>query len=54
LTPAGRATPRSLLNHPNHVDKAPATVYHEPLDLLGLLGEGAYVASVSTMYRVPR
>jgi putative transposase len=30
------------------VDKAPATVYHELLD------EGAYVASISTMYRILR
>lgn len=48
MTPAERATLRSLLNHPDHVDKAPATVYHELLD------EGTYVASVSTMYRVLR
>ncbi|MEU4218186.1 IS3 family transposase [Actinoplanes sp. NPDC026623] len=48
LSQAERATLRSLLNHPEHVDKAPATVYHELLD------EGAYVASVSTMYRILR
>ncbi len=48
LTPAERATLRSLLNHQDHVDKAPSTVHHELLD------EGAYVASVSTMYRVLR
>ncbi|MGX9885439.1 hypothetical protein [Streptomyces sp. NPDC002276] len=43
MTLAERATPRSPLNHPDHVDKAPATVYRELLD------EGACVASVSTM-----
>src|SRR5690349_10682278 len=48
LSQAERDTLRSLLNHPEHVDKAPATVYHELLD------EGSYVASVSTMYRVLR
>ena len=37
---------RALLNSPDFVDKAPATVYHELLD------EGTYVASVSTMYRI--
>jgi putative transposase len=39
---------RALLNGPDFVDKAPATVYHELLD------EGVYLASVSTMYRVLR
>jgi putative transposase len=39
---------RALLNSPDFVDKAPATVYHELLD------EGVYLASVSTMYRVLR
>jgi putative transposase len=48
LSVAERASVRSLLNHPDNVDKAPATVYHELLD------EGVYVASVSTMYRVLR
>jgi putative transposase len=37
-----------VLNSPEHVDKAPATVYHELLD------QGTYLASVSTMYRVLR
>ena len=45
LTPAEREGVRALLNSPDFVDKAPATVYHELLD------EGTYVASVSTMYR---
>jgi putative transposase len=48
LAPAERAGVRALLNSPDFVDKAPATVYHELLD------EGVYVASVSTMYRVLR
>jgi putative transposase len=48
LSPAERDTVRSLLNSPDFVDKAPATVYHELLD------EGVYVASVSTMYRILR
>ncbi len=48
LSPAERDTVRSLLNSPDFVDKAPATVYHELLD------EGTYVASVSTMYRILR
>lgn len=39
---------REVLNSPEHVDKAPATVYHELLD------QGIYLASVSTMYRVLR
>lgn len=43
-----RDTVRTLLNSPDFVDKAPATVYHELLD------EGVYVASVSTMYRILR
>jgi putative transposase len=46
LSPAERDTVRALLNSPDFVDKAPATVYHELLD------EGTYVASVSTMYRI--
>jgi putative transposase len=37
-----------VLNSPGHVDKAPATVYHDLLD------DGVYLASVSTMYRVLR
>jgi len=43
LSPAERDTVRALLNSPDFVDKAPATVYHELLD------EGTYVASVSTI-----
>jgi putative transposase len=43
-----RDTVRTLLNSPEFVDKAPATVYHELLD------EGVYLASVSTMYRILR
>lgn len=39
---------RALLNSPDFVDKAPATVYHELLD------EGVYLASTSTMYRILR
>jgi putative transposase len=48
LSAAERDTVRALLNSPDFVDKAPATVYHELLD------EGTYVASVSTMYRILR
>jgi putative transposase len=48
LAPAERAQVREVLNSPEHVDKAPATVYHELLD------SGVYLASVSTMYRVLR
>lgn len=43
-----RATVRSLLNSGDFADMAPAAVYHQLLD------EGAYVASVSTMYRILR
>ena len=46
LSPAERQSVRALLNSPEFVDKAPATVYHELLD------EGVYLASVSTMYRI--
>ena len=46
LSSAERDTVRALLNSPDFVDKAPATVYHELLD------EGVYVASVSSMYRI--
>jgi putative transposase len=46
LTPDERAQVRAVLNSPEHVDKAPATVYHELLD------DGTYLASISTMYRV--
>ena len=48
LAPEERARVREVLNSPEHVDKAPATVYHELLD------DGVYLASVSTMYRVLR
>jgi putative transposase len=48
LSEVERATVRALLNSPDFVDKAPATVYHELLD------EGVYVASVSSMYRILR
>jgi putative transposase len=48
LNPVERDTVRTLLNSPEFVDKAPATVYHELLD------EGVYLASVSTMYRILR
>jgi putative transposase len=48
LSPAERDTVRALLNSEQHVDKAPAAVYHELLD------EGVYVASISTMYRILR
>ena len=48
LAPCEREGVRALLNSPDFVDKAPATVYHELLD------EGVYMASVSTMYRVLR
>jgi putative transposase len=48
LSAVERATVRALLNSPDLVDKAPATVYHELLD------EGVYVASVSSMYRILR
>lgn len=48
LAPEERAQVREVLNSPEHVDKAPAAVYHELLD------DGVYLASVSTMYRVLR
>jgi len=48
LSPQERDTVRALLNSPDFVDKAPATVYHELLD------EGVYLASTSTMYRILR
>jgi putative transposase len=48
LSEVERDTVRALLNSPDFVDKAPATVYHELLD------EGVYVASVSSMYRILR
>ena len=46
LSPVERDTVRALLNSPDFVDKAPATVSHELLD------EGSYLASISTMYRI--
>ena len=48
LSVAERAQVRAVLNSPEHVDKAPATVYHELLD------DGVYLASVPTMYRILR
>jgi putative transposase len=48
LSQAERDTVRALLNSPDFVDKAPATVYHELLD------EGVDLASTSTMYRILR
>jgi len=48
LSQMERDTVRALLNSPDFVDKAPATVYHELLD------EGVYLASISTMYRILR
>jgi putative transposase len=48
LSQTERDTVRALLNSPDFVDKAPATVYHELLD------EGVYLASTSTMYRILR
>jgi putative transposase len=39
---------RAVLNSPDHVDEAPATVYAKLLD------QGLYLASVPTMYRVLR
>ena len=46
LGQAERDTVRALLNSEAFADKAPAAVYHE------LLGEGVYVASIPTMYRI--
>jgi putative transposase len=48
LSTAERAQVRAVLNSEEHVDKAPAAVYHELLD------NGVYLASVSTMYRILR
>jgi len=48
LPAAEREAVRAVLNSPDFVDKAPATVYHELLD------EGTYLCSVSTMYRILR
>jgi putative transposase len=48
LSQTERSTVRAVLNSPDFVDKAPATVFHELLD------EGVYLASVSSMYRILR
>jgi putative transposase len=48
LSEVERKQLRRVLNSPEHVDEAPATVYAKLLD------NGAYLASVSTMYRVLR
>jgi len=48
LSPDERARVRAVLNSPEYVDKAPASVYHELLD------DGVYLASTSTMYRILR
>jgi putative transposase len=46
LSEVERKELRRVLNSPEHVDEAPATVYAKLLD------EGVYLASVPTMYRV--
>jgi putative transposase len=48
LSQAERTELRGVLNSPEHVDEAPATVYAKLLD------QGIYLASVPTMYRVLR
>jgi putative transposase len=48
LTEVERKEVRRVLNSPEHVDEAPATVYAKLLD------SGVYLASVPTMYRVLR
>jgi putative transposase len=48
LSEVERKEIRRVLNHEDHVDEAPATVYAKLLD------EGVYLGSVSTMYRVLR
>ena len=48
LSEAERKELRRVLNSPEHVDEAPATVYAKLLD------QGIYLASVPTMYRVLR
>jgi putative transposase len=48
LSEVERTQLRRVLNSPEHVDEAPATVYAKLLD------EGVYLASVPTMYRVLR
>jgi len=46
LTSAERDEVRAVLNSPEHVDEAPATVWAKLLD------EGRYLASERTMYRI--
>ena len=46
LTPAERDEVRAVLNSPEHVDEAPATVWAKLLD------DGRYLASERTMYRI--
>jgi putative transposase len=48
LSEVERRELRRVLNSPEHVDEAPATVYAKLLD------QGVYLGSVSTMYRVLR
>ena len=48
LSEVERTQLRRVLNSPEHVDEAPATVYAKLLDA------GVYLASVPTMYRVLR
>jgi Transposase and inactivated derivatives len=48
LSEIERKEVRRVLNSPEHVDEAPATVYAKLLD------QGVYLASVPTMYRVLR
>jgi putative transposase len=48
LSPGERDSVRALLNSPDFVDAAPATVYHTLLD------EGVYLCSISSMYRILR
>jgi putative transposase len=48
LSEVERTELRRVLNSPEHVDEAPATVYAKLLD------QGVYLASVPTMYRVLR
>jgi len=48
LSEVERKELRRVLNSPEHVDEAPATVYAKLLDA------GVYLASVPTMYRVLR
>jgi transposase InsO family protein len=48
LTPAEKARVLAVLDGPEFVDAAPAQVY------VGLLDQGVYVGSISTMYRILR